>query len=285
MEIPIKAQEYYLQGFRLHSHMTFKANVLAQKMFELARREHPAYARAAGHLAYTKLIAWLNGWIDSPTPPADLRTLAEEAVRLDPEDYDNLWSQAGIYLYTARFQARPAAACKAMMALYENALSMAEKQAIDYNLNGLRVDVADAKFFTGTTIKDIDDAIEIALEAIAGVSNKHPRRFLWTLGWARYERAYFSKSDADYIGSLNALLKIANPSDTILKNIIANYVALGWLKPAERLAHDFKCRNPKYTLANEDRWPYLDPKRLKRWKDHLRQAGLPDGSTKRAKAK
>jgi hypothetical protein len=144
------------------------------------------------------------------------------------------------------------------------------------------VDVADAKFFAGTKIADIDEAIAITQEAIGSVHVKHPKRFLWTLGWARYERAYFSGDNADYIASLDALLKIALPPDNVVKNIIANYVALGWIKPAERLAHDFKCRNLGYTLANEDRWPYLDAKRLKRWKDHLRQAGLPD-KTKSAK--
>jgi hypothetical protein len=282
MDIPIKALEYYFQGFRLHSQTTLRANTLAQKMFQLAIKEDPTYARAIGHLAYTKLIAWLNGWIDTPEPPADLRTLVDRAVEIDPEDYDNLWSQAGVYLYTAKFQARRAAASKAVMRLYETTLAKAETQAIDYNLNGLRVDVADAKFFAGTKIADLDEAIAITLEAIASVHVKHPKRFLWTLGWARYERAHFSGDNADYIGSLDALLKIALPPDNVIKNIIANYVALGWIKPAERLAHDFKCRNPGYTLANEDRWPYLDAKRLKRWKDHLRQAGLPD-KTKSAK--
>ena len=78
------------------------------------------------------------------------------------------------------------------MALYEKTLAKAETQAIDYNLNGLRVDVADAKFFAGTEIAHIDEAIAITLEAIKSVHIKHPKRFLWTLGWARYERAYFS---------------------------------------------------------------------------------------------
>jgi hypothetical protein len=276
MEIPSKALEYYLQGFRLHSQLSSKANLQAQEMFQLARKEHPKYARAIGHLAYTKLNAWLNGWIDTPEPPEDLRALADKAVELDPEDYDNHWSQAGIYLYTAKFQKSRAAACKAAMKSYATALSKAEKQAIPFNLNGLRVDVADAKFFTAAKIEDIDEAIDITLTAIASVNSKHPRRFLWTLGWAHFERAHFSASHADYIASLDALLKISRPSDNIIKNIIANYVALRWIKPAERLAHDFMCRNPKYTLAHEDRWPYLDAKRLKRWKDHLRQAGLPD---------
>jgi hypothetical protein len=274
METPIKAQEYYLQGFRLHSQMTEKANALAQVMFRLASKEHPKYARAIGHLAYTRLIAWLSGWIDTPEPPNDLRKLADKAVALDPNDYDNLWTQAGVYLYTAKFQPSRATACKKALALYDAAITQAKGQAITFNQHGLNVDLADALFFTATTRKEVDAAIKIAQKAIASVNAKHPRRFLWTLGWACYERAYFTGRDADYIRSLDALLNIANPSDQMLRNIIANYVALGWTKPAQRLAREVMSRSPRYVLANEDRWPYQDAKRLKRWKDHLAQAGL-----------
>jgi hypothetical protein len=275
MNIPIKAQEYYLQGFRLHSQMTDKSNALAQVMFKLAAKEHRRYARAIGHLAYTKLIAWLSGWIDTTEPPNDLRKLADKAVALDPNDYDNLWTQAGVYLYTAKFQSNPAAACKQALDLYGAAIKQAKGQAITFNQHGLNVDLADALFFTARKAKDIGAAIKIAEKAIASVNAKHPKRFLWTLGWAYYERANLTGRNADYIKSLNALLRIANPSDQILRNIIANYVALEWIKPAQRLAREVMGRCPSYTLAEEDRWPYRDANRLKRWKDHLAQAGFP----------
>src|SRR5262245_20931874 len=104
MTIPSKAFEYYLQGFRLHSLMSRKGNVQAQEMFKLAIEESPEFARAYGHLAYTRLMAWLNGWTDSNKPPADIRALAHTATSIDGDDYDNIWSKAGVYLYTARFQ-------------------------------------------------------------------------------------------------------------------------------------------------------------------------------------
>ena len=69
MTIPSKAFEYYLQGFRLNSQMTKKGNAQAQEMFKLATQEAPDFARAYGHLAYTRLLAWLNGWIESSKPP------------------------------------------------------------------------------------------------------------------------------------------------------------------------------------------------------------------------
>ena len=149
MAIPSKAFEYYLQGFRLHSLMTKKGSAQAQEMFKLATEAEPGFARAYGHLAYTRLLAWLNGWIELNKPPADIRALADKAVALDGSDYDNLWSKAGVYLYTARFQKDPDAGFQQGFDLFDQALKAAPKNAIDFNIEGLRIDIADAKFFAG----------------------------------------------------------------------------------------------------------------------------------------
>jgi len=275
MTIPSKAFEYYLQGFRLNSQMTKRGNTQAQEMFKLATQEAPDFARAYGHLAYTRLLAWLNGWIPSTKPPAELRTLTDKAVKLDGEDYDNLWSKAGVCIYTAKHQRDVNAAFKQGFEIFERAIAAASRKAIDFNIDGLRVDQADAKFFAGAKgLADVEEAIEITTAAIANVKGEHPRRFLWSLGWAYYERAYFTKDKGDYVKSLDALLQISNPNDAVLKNIIASKAAIGWTTPAQRLARDFRCRNPKYTLAVEERWPYRDPKRLDRWQSHLGSASL-----------
>lgn len=277
MTTPNRAFEYYLQGFKEHSHMTPRRNLLAQDMFKAAISEDRKFARAYGHLAYTRLIAWLNGWDPSPTPPKDVRSLADRAVALDPEDYDNLWSQAGVHFYTAKFQAKRAASYKAGISLFDDALALAraKKNAIDHNLLGLQVDKADALFFSADSQEAVDEAIRITNGAISSIAEKHPRRFLWSLGWAQYERAFFTERRNDLLQALETLLCIGNPDGSVQKNLIATYAALGWLKPARRLAADFRGRHPDYTVAIEDRWPYSDAKRLKRWKDHLRKAGLP----------
>lgn len=275
MTIPSKAFEYYLQGFRLNSQMTRKGSAQAQEMFKLATEEAPDLARAYGHLAYTRLLAWLNGWIESSKPPADIRALADKAVALDGSDYDNLWSKAGVCIYTAKYQKDPNAAFQEGFGLFDQALKAAPKKAIDFNIDGLRVDIADAKFFAGAKgLADINQAIKITQAAIDKLSPDYPRRFLWSLGWAYYERAYYTEKKEDYVKSLDALLQISNPTDAILKNIIASKAALGWTTPAQRLARDFRCRNPNYTLAIEERWPYRDPKRLERWKGHLGSSSL-----------
>jgi hypothetical protein len=275
MTIPTKALEYYLQGFRLHSLMTRKGNAQAQEMFKQATKEDPKFARAYGHLAYTRLMGWLSGWIPSSTPPADLRTLADKAVKVGGADYDNLWSKAGVYFYTAKFQPNPNAAFREGFDLFDQALDAAPKDAIDFNLDGLRVDIADAKFFAGANgLADINQAIKTIQTAIDRLNPDYPRRFLWSLGWAYYERAYFTEKKDDYIKSLDALLQISNPTDTIVKNIIASKAALGWTAPAQRLAREFRARNPDYTLALEERWPYRDAKRLRRWQGHLGSSSL-----------
>ena len=54
MAIPIKALEYYFQGFRLHSADHVQGNTHAQEMFKLAIGSGASdFARAYGHLAYT----------------------------------------------------------------------------------------------------------------------------------------------------------------------------------------------------------------------------------------
>lgn len=284
MTTPNRAFEFYLQGFKEHSHMTRRRNLLAQEMFEAAIREDPNFARAYGHLAYSRLIAWLNGWDPSPTPPDDLRQQADKAVALDGEDYDNIWSKAGVYFYTAKFQKNRAAGFRAGLELFEEAIDQATEagNAIDYNLDGLRVDKADALFFTAKTGDEVDEAINITTAAISNVEGKHPSRFLWSLGWALYERAAFrdsaEDSQADLIQSLETLLRISSPDGAVQKNLIATYAALGWWKPARRVAAEFRGRHPDYTVAIEDRWPYADARRLNRWKGHLLKAGLPSGN-------
>jgi len=275
MTIPSKAFEYYLQGFRLHALMTRKGNVQAQEMFRLATKEHPKFARAYGHLAYTRLMARLSGWIPSSAPPPDLRTLADKAVKFGGDDYDNLWSKAGIYFYTAKFQSNPNAAFREGFGLFDQALQAASQDAIDFNLDGLRVDIADTKFFAGANgLADINQAIKTIQGAIDKLNPDYPRRFLWSLGWAYYERAYYTEKKDDYIKSLDALLQISNPNDAVIKNIIASKTALGWTAPAQRLAREFRARNPDYTLALEERWPYRDAKRLRRWQTHLGSSSL-----------
>jgi tetratricopeptide (TPR) repeat protein len=197
---------------------------------------------------------------------------AASAVALDPSDFDNHWSLGTALLYARDF----GGAFKS----YKTAAGLTA-EAPDISRDSLDVDRADALFYRAPFAKegdpvpdDVKQAITMARKAIddatataADDSKRH--RWNWTLGWAYYEANEFSQS-------LTALLQIQKPHDLINKNIIASYVGLGKPELAIPIARDFLDRNPRYTLAIEDRWPYQDTKRRDRWKAHLRAGGLPD---------
>jgi tetratricopeptide (TPR) repeat protein len=202
---------------------------------------------------------------------------AAKAVQLDPSDYDNVWSWASALIYNKCFDEG--------LAQYERAIYLAENQLVpppEVNVASLHVDRADALFFTarGDVEEEgetwIREAIEETERAIKRVPLDPKRSYWnWTLGWAYYELGFFDHGPACYAQSLALLQQFRNPIDLILKNIMANYAALGEMESAQRLAADFLSRNPDYDLSIEGRWPYRDVARLQSWKTHLSLAGLP----------
>jgi hypothetical protein len=276
-------------------------------------RDNP---RARGLLAFTQLTAWLNDWIDAPAAAEMLDAVKSEitrrngelnhdpldkvipninslsgdspreaivsqaivyhaasAVLFDPVDYDNHWSLGTANLYAKDFPSAESS--------YGAAKDRAAEQAPVICACSLEIDRADYLFFRAPfegsgapPHAQVLAAIDTAKAAIARAEAEAPHdtkrhRWNWTLGWAYFEANQHAKS-------LARLLQIRNPHDLIVKNIIASYVGLGRKGPAKALAVGFLERNPDYTLAIEDRWPYEDPARRDRWKDHLREAGLPD---------
>jgi tetratricopeptide (TPR) repeat protein len=202
---------------------------------------------------------------------------AAKAVQLDPSDYDNVWSWASALIYNKHFDEG--------LAQYQVAIDLAENQdppPPEVNVASLHVDRADALFFTarGDVEEEgearIREAIEETESAIKRVPLDPKRSYWnWTLGWAYYELGFFGHGPACYAQSLALLQQFRNPIDLILKNIMANYAALGEMESAQRLAADFLSRNPDYDLSLEDRWPYRDVARRQSWKTHLSLAGLP----------
>lgn len=298
------AWDYHLEGFRLHNRPTKESNLGALDMFARAIELNPELARSYGNLSFELLTAWLNGRIEAKGAQRlrariarkarhRLRTaseilaaggkkggrpgrnalgaladtvleLAQAAVDLDPEDYDNQWSLATANLYGGRPDEG--------ITGYDKALALAQKYgAPEVNLHSIIVDRADALFYTAkmdaTGTAQVKRAITETESAIAASTDPKRHHWNWTLGWAYYEAG-------DYVTSLNVLHRFNNPHDLIRKNIIASYGALGLKELANPDVTKFRSANPKYTLSMEDRWPYQDPKRLARWKEHLSAGGI-----------
>jgi tetratricopeptide (TPR) repeat protein len=260
---------YYLHGYRFHWELTREANRDSRAMFTRATEIRPNFARAYGHLSYSHLIAWLYGWdaTDDQVSLENVTLFANRATEIDSEDYDNWWSQGLAHSYSKRFGT--------VFGVYNQAIERARTQgAPPIGVAAINIDYADALYFAGEPEEEsVHQAIDIAKEAIQ-VSHAPRREFHWTLGWAYYEAAYFGDAQANYERALQELSYIRRSDTLVTKNVIAVKVAMGQVAEARQIAERFLAANQGYTTDLEDRWPYRNPDRLKRFKDHLKEAGL-----------
>jgi adenylate cyclase len=246
----LKAYDFYLRGRAAFQTWTPESNSQAQEFFGKAIHMDPFFALAYGYLAYTYIQAWLGGWNRSPEALRRARELAQQAVVLGPSDYDNQWSLGAAYIYSRE---------------YEKGMSAYER-AIELNPNSpdLLVDMADALVYVGRP----QDAVA-NVERAMRLNPIHPDNYLWTLGIALYHCGRYDES-------LSALMRMNDPPNLVKRQIAADYVRLGEIEKARRMAEDFLKQDPNYTLERERVWPHKDPKDLERFMDDLRRAGLPE---------
>jgi tetratricopeptide (TPR) repeat protein len=265
--------DYYLQGVMWHRVMTHQGNRLARRMFQRAIDEDGNFARAHGFLSYARLIGYLNDWketgnvLDNDVRLADVLSSANDAVRINPDDYETQWSLAAASVYNKHIDDG--------LAAYDRAIYLAEhdRQAIPENISILKVEKADALMFRGEEDMVLE-AIRIAdAENAGGYSRPW---YQWTLGWAYYELGHYRDETFNAIRSLEYLSKFQTPPEIIQKNVVATYMALGWVDSAKGLAKQLRGRlRPDYDPnVHEDKWPHQQGRRdrLGRWKRHLREA-------------
>jgi len=201
---------------------------------------------------------------------------AATALNVDPEDYENWWSCASACTYSPCSSDKDHA-----IELYDEALDRATKSdAPSVNIASLIVDRADTLFFFASGEdggkQQILEAIGDVKDAMSSVPDDPKRQnWNWTLGWAYYELGNIVNQPSYHAQSLALLSQFRRPTDLILKNIIADHVALEEYQTAEQLAAEFLSRNPNYDLSIENRWPSLDENRRVAFKRHLSRAGLP----------
>jgi tetratricopeptide (TPR) repeat protein len=264
-----RKDDYYLQGVMWHRVMTHESNRLARNAFKNAIGEDDRFARAHGFLSYTQIIAYLNDWKegdeDSDVTLADALEHAREAVRLEGDDYENLWSWAAANIYSGYFEPG--------MRAYRQAVELAEEQGvISENVSALKVERADALMFQGE-----EDAIREAIRIVEAEIDAGRSRswYAWTLGWAYYELGNYTDDPGNFTKSLEYLSQFSTPSVLIQKNVVATYMALGWTKSAKAEAKKMRPKLPPgYTVEYENKWPYFNGRtgRIARWKGHIADA-------------
>ncbi len=146
----------------------------ALRHFKKAVKLDGRFARAYGWLAYTYITGHLDDW-KFPKSEAGLtvaqrlkkaRELADQAVKLAPNDYDTLWAKGFVRLHTGDARVAEAHFNKA--------------RALNYGNRELLAENADERVYAGHP----DKAIELIMRARA-----IPDWQRWVLAWAYYFKA------------------------------------------------------------------------------------------------
>jgi TolB-like protein/Tfp pilus assembly protein PilF len=252
----LEAYDIYLRGRAAWHEWTKDANQEAERLFAKAIELAPNFAHVYGYLSYTLVQALLGGWAEAPEVLPRACELAQKAVALGPSDSDNYWSLGVALLHSREFETG--------MAAFERAVEL------NPNNPNLLVDMADALVYVGRP-EEATAHIERAMR----LNPIHPDNYLWSLGFALYHAGRCAES-------VSALARMSDPPNLVRRHLAANYVQLGRLADAQRVAAEFLLREPGYRLEQEKAWPFRDPKVAEAFMADLRRAGLPNGSDGRA---
>jgi adenylate cyclase len=227
----LDAYDYYLRGREHWFGYSCENNLQCRREFEEAIRLDPTFARAYGQLSFALVQAYYCGWTQDPQATLDrAHELAQKAVALDGEDYDNYWSLAAVLLFRREHDRA--------IAFYERALEASPNQP------DLLVDSAEALVYVGR-----------AKEAIARIRKAvrfnpiHPDWYNWVLALAYYHIGRYSDAEA-------ALSTMVDPPPFHRPLKIATLVRLGRREEASAAAHELLHLDANYTVAREDLLPY-----------------------------
>jgi adenylate cyclase len=244
----LQAYDHYRRGREVYFHWTRESNSRAREHFAKAIELDPNFARAYGYLSFTVLQSYMNGWTDRPEAALqEAYALAQKALALDPNDYDNLWSLGAVCIYRREFDRG--------LAFYERALELNPNDA------NLLVEMAEKLIYAGR----IGEALA-KIERAKRLNPRYPDWYEWVLGMALYH-------DGRYPEALAALTRIGSPPNLSRLHLAATYVRLGRPDEAKSVVDEFRRREPA-GVALETLWPYRDPAVWRAFAEDLRSAGL-----------
>lgn len=195
----MQAADLWCQGRSLLHVHTEENNTRARALFIEAIRLDPNFARAYGHLSYTYVRAYMYGWDPNPGNAQKMALdLADEALRLDGQDYDNHWSVGVARLWNNDHQGAVDAYTEAR-----------RRNPLDPDLLG---SMSDALVAVGRT----DEAVEQTRLAMV-LNPHHPPWYAWNLGFA-----YFILGKPDL--AIRCLLPIVGQLNAARLHLAASYV-------------------------------------------------------------
>jgi TolB-like protein/class 3 adenylate cyclase len=254
----VAAHDLYLRGLFQESIFTREGNQEAMRFYEQALSIDPDYALAYARIANILELNARNGWSDDVQ--ADLAKaleLSEKAVGLDPQNPNLHWSLS-----------RSIARLGTPEALERSIKSM--KRAIE-----LDSDFADAYAWMAVLYTG-DGRAEDGLRSVETAMRINPRFPFWYLfmrGMAHFCLADYQSANADFETAAER-----NPTAQFVRWFFAASLArAGRIEDATWQVEEL------YLLGFEgnittivETQPIQDPECLKRYKDGLRKAGIPE---------
>ena len=255
------AYDYLMQGWHEWYKFTPESNKEARRLFEVARKADPTYARAYASLAWTYALDYEYEWTDQyEETVAQALALSKKAVELDEKDYRSYWVLGWSYLYSWQHEQAEAAYNKARQMNPSDTELMAE--------------MASLLIYVGRP--------QQAIEQLQEAMRRNPfydRWYVEYLGWA-YQEANMAKECVD-------TMKIVDPEPVqrdlwLLRILAACYAdpAVNDMEQAHAVAAKILALDPDFSLAahrkfQEETFPYKSPDLIDKWTVALQRVGLP----------
>jgi len=249
-----EAYDLFLQGQRFPSRSEGDLARAAEIYREVISLD-PDFARAYGALAVilTRQVA-----IGASEAPAEMKErsleLARQALSINPNSPQVLWSLGYVYMYRGQFE-------EAVEAL-ERAISLSPSYADGYALLGL----------IENNLGHGENAIRL-IEKGMKVNPHYSWDYLYNLGRARYATGHYQQAAENL---QEALSRNESPGHPRLF-LIASYVQLGQQDDAEWEVMQLDVSHPEITLSHLRRTlPISDTELMDRLVNDLRSAGVPE---------
>ena len=253
------AYDYLRKGWREWRKWTKELNAAARDLFEKARKNDPNYARAYVGLMWTYAIDY-DFWCTEDEEFRKAAELAlaraEEAVRLDPNDYQTHWALGWARLYNGQHAAA------------EKSYTLARK--LNPNDPELLAEMANLLIYMGRPQQAIEQVIES--------KRLDPSPEAWVdqyLGWA-YEEA---GQPEQAIETLKPVVSEDMPTEFdrwVLPTLASAYVEVGQTEDADRIVKILGSHWPEFSTAKvAELAPYQTPQLRERYVKALERAGLP----------
>ncbi|BCH28874.1 guanylyl cyclase [Mesorhizobium sp. L-8-10] len=226
----------------------------AMAMFERAREIDPRFVSAHVGLAFSNIMAYTNGWSDSPDASIDCALqMARRAVELDANDPLARRALAVALLWKRDMEA----CCKEINRATMLAPNDAELLATRGNIL--------------VYMHDHDAAVE-NLERAVRLDPRYPDMWLHFLG-----HAYFMKRDYETAARYLRERIRRQPNTDLSRTLLASaYGHLGRIEEARKLWEEVLAVNPGYSLEQKARvLPYKNPSDWDHFVEGLAKAGLP----------